>query len=274
VKTTLSPRKAGRTAPSQGEAPGGGVALPGLLRQNEAANINSDALEYKGKSGQAIYTGNAALLQGDTSIRGDVISLDQEKGNLTATGSARSTLELDTGRSTGRAHEIRYDDTARTVTYSAPALAPTSDRGSVPAGARAGTPGGGRGAMPARDAQLNGPQGDLRAERIAIVLAKQGNEVERVEAYGNVTLKLDARTGVGARLTHKSADGSYVMSGTGAAPVTITEPTTTATGVTSCRETTGRALTFFKSTDRIIVDGNAEKRTETQIKPCPAPALR
>ena len=52
--------------------------------------------------------------------------------------------------------------------------------------------------MPARDAQLNGPQGDLRAERIAIVLAKQGNEVERVEAYTNVTLKLDTRTVVGA----------------------------------------------------------------------------
>jgi lipopolysaccharide export system protein LptA len=274
VKTTLSPRKAGQTAPGQGEAPGGGVALPGLLRQNEAANINSDALEYKGKSAQAIYTGNAALLQGDTSIRGDVISLDQEKGNLTATGSARSTLELDTGRSTGRAHEIRYDDTARTVTYSAAALAPTSDRGSVPAGARAGAPGGGRGAVLTRDAQLNGPQGDLRAERIAIVLAKQGNEVERVEAYTNVTLKLDTRTVVGARLTHHSADGRYVMSGMGATPVTITEATTTSTGATSCRETTGRALTFFKSTATIIVDGNAEKRTETQIKPCAAPSLR
>jgi hypothetical protein len=33
-------------------------------------------------------------------------------------------------------------------------------------------------------------------------------------------------------------------------------------------------LTFFKSTATIIVDGNAEKRTETQIKPCAAPSLR
>jgi lipopolysaccharide export system protein LptA len=274
VKTTLSPRTAAHTTPGQREAAPGGVTLPGLLRQNEPANINADGLEYMGKSGQAIYRGNAALLQGDTSIRGDVISLDQEKGNLTATGSARSTLELDTGRSVGRAHEIQYQDAERTVTYSAMPLAPTSDRGSVASAGRAGGRVGGRGAVLARDAQLNGPQGDLRAERIAIILEKQGNGVERVEAYTNVTLKLDARTVVGARLTYQSADGRYVMSGTGAAPVTITEATTTSAGATSCRETTGRALTFFKSTDTIIVDGNAEKRTETQIKPCAPPSLR
>ena len=31
-----------------------------------------------------------------------------------------------------------------------------------------------------------------------------------------------------------------------------------------CRETTGKTLTFFRSTDRIIVDGNEQKRTETK----------
>jgi hypothetical protein len=33
-------------------------------------------------------------------------------------------------------------------------------------------------------------------------------------------------------------------------------------------------LTFFKSTDRIIVDGNEQKRTETQFKPCAPPSTR
>ena len=36
------------------------------------------------------------------------------------------------------------------------------------------------------------------------------------------------------------------MAGSGASPVSIRE---------SCRDTTGRTLTFFKSTDRVIVDG-------------------
>jgi hypothetical protein len=34
--------------------------------------------------------------------------------------------------------------------------------------------------------------------------------------------------------------------------------------VEECRETQGRTLTFFKSTDRIVVDGNEESRTQTK----------
>ena len=87
VKTTLSPQK--ETKPP-GKATGTGIAIPGLLRQDEVAHINGDALEYRGVAGRAVYRGNAMLWQGQTTIRGDVISLDQEKGSLTTTGSARS----------------------------------------------------------------------------------------------------------------------------------------------------------------------------------------
>ena len=51
------------------------------------------------------------------------------------------------------------------------------------------------------------------------------------------------------------------MSGAGTKSVKVTE---------SCRETTGRTLTFFKSTDRIIVDGNEEIRTQTRNGAGPA----
>jgi hypothetical protein len=42
-----------------------------------------------------------------------------------------------------------------------------------------------------------------------------------------------------------------------------------------CRETTGRTLTFFKSADRIVVDGNEQKRTEVKgaTAPCSGPRL-
>ena len=109
------------------------------------------------------------------------------------------------------------------MTYSGAPLPPTSERGTGSAGARSGAPGDARRAVPVRDAQLSGPQGDLRAERIEIVLAKQGNKVERLEGYTRVTLKLDMRTAVGARLTYYASDERYVMSAAGTTPVTITD---------------------------------------------------
>jgi hypothetical protein len=121
---------------------------------------------------------------------------------------------------------------------------------------------------------LGGPQGDLRAERIEIALAKEGNSVERLEGYTRVTLKLDKRTAVGARLTYYASDERYVMSAAGTTPVTITDVQTAPSGAVSCRETTGRTLIFYKSTDRIIVDGNEQNRIEMQVKPCAPPSTR
>jgi lipopolysaccharide transport protein LptA len=260
VKTTLAPKTG---APAASGSKAGGVSIPGLLKQDEVANINANSLEYRGQAGQAVYRGGATMWQGSTTIRADTITLNQEKGSLVATGSATSRLALDTGLSTGSGHEIRYDDENRRVTYSAAPLAPTSEKESK----------GGR-ALPVRDAQLRGPQGDLSAERIEIVLAKQGNTVERLEGYTRVRLKLDKRTAVGARLTYYASEEKYVMSGAAATPVKITDSQTSPSGAVSCSETTGRTLTFFKSTDRIVVDGNEQKRTETQFTSCAPPSTR
>jgi lipopolysaccharide export system protein LptA len=271
VKTTLTPQKnAGRDRGSAAS----GVAIPGLLKQDQVANINANSLEYRGQAGQAVYRGGATLWQGNTTMRGDSISLDQEKGSLVANGSARSTLELDTGQSTGSGNEIRYDDEKRLVTYSGAPLPPTSGRGSASTGTRSGAPTDTRRAVPVRDAQLGGPQGDLQAERIEIVLARQGNAVERLEAYTRVTLKLDNRTAVGSRLTYHASDERYVMSADRATSASITAVETASSGAVSCRETMGQTLIFSKSTDRIVVDGNEQKRIETHVKPCAPPSSR
>jgi hypothetical protein len=89
-----------------------------------------------------------------------------------------------------------------------------------------------------------------------------------------VTLKLDMRTAIGARLTYFASDERYVMSSAGPTPVTITDTQTAPSGAVSCRETTGRTLTFYKSADTIQVDGNDQKRTATQVKPCAPPSSR
>jgi LPS export ABC transporter protein LptC len=253
VRTVLRGKAVGRS----GRAAQNG-RLPGLLKDGDPVGVSAARLDYEGQAGRAVYTGNATLVQGETAIRGEVISIDQEKGDLTVTGAARSTLLLDGGRVDGHADEIRYDEAARQVTYSVAPHAPTT------VGSGAST----LKAPPAapRGARLNGPQGDLRAQRIVIALAREGNQIDRLEGYDHVTMVQGDRRAVGARLTYDAAKESYVMSGRGATPVTIR-----ATIRGSCRETTGETLTFFKSNDRISVGGDEPGRTED--KPCPvAPA--
>jgi LPS export ABC transporter protein LptC len=227
----------------------GGSKMPGLFQQEQPATAAAASLEYDGESKRAIYTGNAALWQGQTAVRAETISLDQQKGDLLASGAARSTITIDNALSVGRGEEIRYDDAARVITYRDPRTDTDTTRQSAPA-APVPVPG-----SPSTISQLSGPQGDLRASRIIVTLAKADTQVERLDASGHVTLRLDQRLVTGSQMTYFARDERYVMSGAPAMPVKI---------VDECRETIGRTLTFFKSTDRIIVDGNEEIRTQTK----------
>jgi LPS export ABC transporter protein LptC len=244
-----------------------GAKTPGLLDKERPATITAVSLQYEGHAGRAVYTGTAQLVQGDTAIRGDTLTLDQEKGNLTATGNARSTLALGDRPSVSSAHEIAYDNAARQVTFTgilppapkqpprpAPKPPPIAPNPSGPVSAPVAPVG--------RAAHLSGPEGDLKAHRIVAVLHESEKRLQRLEAYDNVTLRLDRRIVTGARMTYH-ANGRYEMSSTTGVPVRIVE---------GCRETTGRTLTFFKSTDNIIIDGNEEIRTQTTSGgPCAQP---
>jgi LPS export ABC transporter protein LptC len=230
VKTVLQPRdaRAGTDA----------TKLPGLFQQATPVNVHADALDYSGAGGRAIYTGNAALWQGETAIRADVLTLDRTRGDLLATGNARSDMVFESGASVGRAPEIRYEDATRLITY----------------GTRQATVAAAPRSPPPVLSQLSGPQGDLRGVRIEVILAKTESRIERLEAYALVNVRLDTRTATGDRLTYYAGDERYVMTGIPTVPVTILE---------ECRETTGRTVTFFKTADRIIVDGNEEVRTRS-----------
>ncbi|NOT25326.1 MAG: LPS export ABC transporter periplasmic protein LptC [Acidobacteria bacterium] len=260
VRTVLRPQAAGARGNTGGQAGGAQTTrLPGLLQQGQAANVSAGTLDYQGVAATAAYTGDAMLWQGDTTIRADAISLDQRKADLVAIGNGRSNLPLEGGVSIGRASEIRYDDAARRITFASvqPAVAasPVNSSGARPgagaAAARSTTP-----------AQLSGPQGDLRATRIEVVLAGAASRIDRLEAYRDVDVRLDTRVATGDRLTYFDADGRYVITGVATVPVTIVE---------ECRETTGRTVTFFRSSERVIVDGNEEIRTQSRRGgSCPA----
>jgi LPS export ABC transporter protein LptC/lipopolysaccharide transport protein LptA len=210
-----------------------GGRLPSMLEQDQPVHATADALDYDGAASRAVYSGNAQLWQGDTSIKGGSIALDDKSGDLTADGPATTTTMLEqTGRDKGKerkrtvgsAARFTYEEQTRRATYTG-------------------------------DAQLSGPQGDMRAERIELHLKPSGNELDRAEGYDSrnaLSLREQSRTTTGSRMTYTAADDRYVITGT---PVKI---------VDECgRETTGRTLTFHRATDTIVVDGNGF-RTQTK----------
>ncbi len=268
VKTTLRPHKEAAPSSAGSASSEDATRLPGLLKQDEPANVNAEQLQYDGAAGRAQYTGGATLWQGETSIRADGITIDQQSGDMVATGSAVARLALDTGESVGQASEIRYEDARRMITY-APAPAKARQEATPQTASAKDAEKGGSTRSPAAaqasQPHLSGPQGDLRADRIELFLAQGEGRLDHLEAYGNVTMAVDPgtstrRTATGGRLTYRAATEQYDITGTASAPVKVVE---------SCREITGKTLTFYKSADRITVDGNDEIRTQTKSSgPC------
>ena len=295
VKTVLRPPRDARGGclPRGGPASAGETArggdenkLPKLLKDDAPVNVNADCLSYAGAGGAATYVGNATLWQGgETSIRADELRLDQSKGDLTASGAARSTLMLGGTPSVGRADEIRYEDAKRVIVYEsqrpaplargrpagagrgtpaapavpapAPVGPPARGRAPAPAPGRATAPAGTRGAATPgpTPAYVSGPQGELRAWRIEMALTPDAGKADRLEAFNEVNLRVDQRRANGERLTYFAEDERYVMTGSAAAPVCVVDPD---------RATTGKTLVFYRSADRILVDGNEEFRTQTK----------
>lgn len=242
IDVTLSPRRidADGTVRSQMRAAtGDGARGPSLLKSSEAAFVAADTLTFDEATGQGVYTGEARLWQGDTQINADTIMMDDKKGDLTASGNVRSALALTpvpdappsakTGPTIARGEEFQYDEATRRATY-------------------------------ATTAQMDGPEGNIRGDRIQLQLAQKENALLQIEADGGVKVLVDSREASGIKLTYDPTDAKYVMLGT---PVTMLE---------NCRETKGKTLTFFKASDRISIDGNEQQRTESKGGgQCPEP---
>jgi lipopolysaccharide export system protein LptA len=224
--------------------------LPGLLKQDQIATATADALEYGGTGKSLVYTGSASLFQGETTLHGRVITIDQEQGGLVVTGNATSRTVQGAGANRevvlGTAEEIRYSDERREISYR---NAPES----------AGKPAVGK------LVTVNGPQRNLTAVKIDMVLNKEDGRAERVEAYQNVTAKIDTKTATADRLTYLAATDQYDMVGAERVPVVI---------VDRCGKTSGKKVTYFKAEGRTVVDGQQEFRTQTKSEACAASPAR
>ncbi len=231
--------------------------MPALLDTDQEVVVSADTLRYDGDAGQTTYTGQAHLWQGDISFEGDTLAIDEHTGNLTASGHVRTSIQIVRLNETTQRHEASltraeadafvYDDAAHHVVYDGNAL-------------------------------LRSEHGDMKADRIEVFLETDGRTLKRLEATGNVKLRLDGRSATGEHLVYYEAEGRYEMEG---APVEIVEEVdpeeTAATApprpggappLPSCRITTGRAATFYRSTDTMSVDGRDVRRTESTSGRC------
>ena len=208
---------------------------PAMLKQDQPVNIIGNALEYDGTISKATYTGSAQLWQGDTTIRAARIDIDDKSGDLSAAGGEApvttsvmleqtnaTTKTKERIRSLGTAKQFNYEDAARRATYTG-------------------------------DAHLSGPEGDVTAPKIELFLKPSGDELERAEAYEDVTLRESGRKTTGTRMTYFADTERYQMTG---APVKV---------VDECGgETIGTTLTFDKTHDTIVLDGKKQFRTQSK----------
>jgi len=236
IDVTLSPRNLEATGKVRAIFAAGrreGERGATLLDEKEAIVVICDKLTFDETTGAGVYSGNARVLQdsGNT-IRGDAIEMNEKTGRLVATGHVITSLPLAAtkedgakGNSTGRAGQFEFDDAARRAVYT-------------------------------KQAQLDGAQGNLRANRIEMLLAEQGNDLQQMTADGSVVIILDDRTASGQKLVYHPADERYVLNGT---PVSL---------VQNCQETAGRTLTFYRASANVQVDGKETRVTTTGGK-CP-----
>jgi lipopolysaccharide export system protein LptA len=241
VKSTLQPATA-----SAGDG-ADGPKLPSMLKQDQPVTVLADNLIYDSAASTATYTGGARLFQVDTTVKADTLVIDEQRGDLAASGHALTTMLREAGgkgeskevrrdgskevpkertQTTGTSNDLKYEDGSRKLTYTGAA-------------------------------HLVGPNGDMTGAKIEVYLKPSGDDVERVEGYAaaddKLTLREPTRTTTGAHLTYTAANERYLVTGL---PASVVE---------HCgRETTGKTLTLFKSTDTIVIDGNQQIRTQTR----------
>jgi LPS export ABC transporter protein LptC len=233
VKSVMQPAKESDQASNKGDKTPE-AKIPSMLKQDQPVNVTAASMRYDGNASHALYEGTAQLWQSDTSVKGDTIGIDSNTGDLTASGSVVTTMMLDQTdkdkkkervRNMGASKDFKYEDAKRLATYTG-------------------------------EVHLNGPSGDIVAEKFEAYLKESGSELERAVGHDNgnaLTLREQGRKTTGTHLVYTAADEKYVVTGL---PVTI---------IDQCnRETKGRTLTLYKSTDTIQMDGNDRARTQTK----------
>jgi len=227
VISELKPAKGGRGGQSrQGPDP----KVPSMLKSDQPVIVTAESLDYDGDASHALYSGNALLVQEPTRIKAKTIEIDDKSGDLSASGDVFTIAMLQQEKADKKMERKRSSVTAAELKYEEATRRATYSGG----------------------AHMVNDDGDMTAPRIELYLKESGDEIDRAEAHDGVKLVEQGRRTSGAHLVYTSADERYQVTGR---PVSV---------VNRCGdETKGLTLTLFKSTDKIIVDGNDINPTTT-----------
>jgi lipopolysaccharide export system protein LptA len=257
VRSTLQPKRdegGERGRSGRGIAP---VAPPGeppsrmpaMLKKDRPVYVASNRLSYDGVA-EATYSGDARLWQdqSQSKIDADTIVLNDRTGNMTARTNVSTSMLLEeidpntkqkkVSLTTATSDLLVYEDAKRLAVYTGTKTEP---------------------------ANMKGPYGDVTSNRIDLYLKEGGEELERAEAHGAVTVKETLRTATGDVLVYTAADDTYTMTGN---PVEAIEKDTPAS--TTCKRTLGSTLTFTRSVGSIRVQTSGLVPIKAEQIPCPA----
>ena len=260
VTTFIRSPRAQRCRPSR-ERPTSQQAasnVPRLLKSDAPTTIVVSAdkaagmtptLEYDGEKGLAVYSGGrATLFQQDTSVAANRLVLDQNKGDLRATGTAVTKLLMDGKTTDGRAHEVQYVDETRELTYSSQPKTPGAEVSLISPG-----------------------ESTLRAGNIAITLAAKENKAETMRARGNVRLVDGPQNVTGTTLEYTASNEQFVLRGQRGKPAV-----SASLEDGRCRTSEADSITFRKGSSYVELDGSGQRsrtapsRSVTCAPPAPA----
>jgi lipopolysaccharide export system protein LptA len=184
--------------------------------------ITAERADAQNQEGIAIYTINARGWQDDNFVKGDRIELYDKEKRMVAIGNVESALyQTKNETSPGKRENVPGFAAAEKMTYS------DSDRKihyEVGVKARQGTD-------------------RIEAVSVDVYLAQETNEVDHLNADGNVVLTQPGRRGVGDKLVYTSEDGRAVLTGKSARVDDVEKGATM-----------GSQLTFYSRDDRVSVE--------------------
>jgi lipopolysaccharide export system protein LptA len=245
-------------AKTPGKAAPAGLTFGG---QGPAHVIAAEAQLHRA-TGEATFRGQARLWQQANSISAPVIVLNQSRQTLVARGNGTEQPVHLVLLSAGGLQEPGQPKTQRSATPSVISIRAGDLKYS---GAE-------------RKAVLrSGAAGPVRAEtsaattsssEVEIVLLPPGNhagpdgsaaQLNRLTARGHVVVTSNCRRGTGEQLVYSGESGQYVLTGTAAAPPSMTDP---ARG-----SITGNALIFNSRDDSVSIEGQGHKTLTQTVAP-------
>lgn len=219
----------------------GASNVPRLLKSDAPATIVVQAeksaglaprLDYDSEKGLAVYTGGRATLdQDDTSVAANRLVLDQNKGDLRATGTAVTKLLMDGKTTDGRAHEVQYVDESRVLTYSSQPKAPGAEVSLISPG-----------------------ESSLRAGNVVITLAAKENKAETMRARGNVRLVDGPQNVTGTTLDYTASNEQFVVNGERGKPAVAAS-----LEAGNCRTSVADSITFRKGSSNVELKGGPSR---------------